>query len=451
MAILRYALALSVFASALSFGATIPATVAWYVAPSEFGPGGYYQSASAACSDYAKNYGVGTFDPSNQLLSASGTLPGAASCTLTKPWAGWGFSINSTSYCPTGTLSNVEGVMSCTVPDPTCNAGESVSFSIFSGFSVGANQVIGGDANPYSNGTNRCNGTCSFNVSSISNCPSQVGTVDSPKPITCHGTGVLTGSPCSVNESVASTAPTIPNHRPKCAADEGVLTSSSGTVACVPSGIPAEKPVVTSSKSTEQFPDGSSKTTETTYTKDPVSQVQDTQQTITNTPAAGGGSGQAGPVGVVTASGSKAPSSGDDKQAAKFCEENGQLQICKGDMNKEETQLAIKALLDPKDPADKSSLDQAKTDYETQANDYKDKLDAIGAKQQNNEGIFSWALIPDPPPGGCAGFSGSFMGKQVNLDWCSTLEKIREIAGYAFYILTAFGLFRIFANMKGGE
>jgi len=171
---------------------------------------------------------------------------------------------------------------------PPCVSGESVSGSYFAGWRVGPkpNQVIGADGGAYAVPTGMCQNGCAVTVTT-GECTSSGGSyVDTPQPISCTGTGVKTGSTCtSDNTGTPSTTPTVPNHRPKCAADEGVLTSSSGTVACVPSSTPSSTPVVSSSKQVQQFPDGSSKTTETTYTKDPATGVQDTQQSITNTPA----------------------------------------------------------------------------------------------------------------------------------------------------------------------
>lgn len=347
--------------------------------------------------------------------------------------------------CPQGQDRNESGVCG----PPPCQSGESISFSIFSGYSVGANAVVGAGANPYTNGANRCNGTCTFNVTSITNCPAQVGTVDNPKPITCHGTGVLTGATCSVDESVGSTAPLIPNHRPKCLAGEGVLTTSSGTVACVPSGTPSSAPVVRTTSQTQQFPDGSTRTTETTYTKDPVTQVQDSQQQITNTPATGGGAGMAGPVGTTSNSGSATPSSGDGKESSDFCRLNSQLQICKGDMNKEETQKQVLEALKPTEPADKSALDAAIADKAAE-DAHKAKFEDIGALGQSDEnGWFAWAMIPEVPSGSCAPMTGQFMGRTIQFDWCDELEKVRSIAGYAFYIVTAFAMFSIFTGAFG--
>ncbi len=67
-----------------------------------------------------------------------------------------------------------------------------------------------------------------------------------------------TGATCpagSTSEPVASPAtPPLPPKKPPCLATEGVLTSSSGTVACVPSGTTsAEKPLINKSIKTENF------------------------------------------------------------------------------------------------------------------------------------------------------------------------------------------------------
>lgn len=451
---------------------TIPATGQWYfgdgVASCQSGSN-YFCSANswayARCPQVSCN-GVRHGDAS---VSGSGyaTATCAYSCGATgtvqigsqgqsqlgcPTTGGWTLSGSNCTRpdCPQGQDRNEAGV--CVAPP--CQSGESISFSIFSGYSVGANAVVGAGANPYTNGSNRCNGTCTFNVTSITNCPAQVGTVDNPKPITCHGTGVLTGATCSIDESVGSTAPLIPNHRPKCLAGEGVLTTSSGTVACVPSGTPSSAPVVRTSTQTEQFPDGSTRTTETTYTKDPVSQVQDTQQQITNTPATGGGAGTAGPIGTTSNSGSATPSSGDGKEAADFCRLNAQLQICKGDMNKEETQIQvrdyIKSLTDP-GSTPFTKIDQAKQSTKSD-DDLKEQTDKFQAAA---EGTFSpdsasrnsWQSAMDSgwfepvTRQGCTPYSATIGGRTWNLDICPTAEKISVISEYVIWFMLVVGTF----------
>lgn len=457
----------------------IPAPWSWAVPASEFSPGGRYTNAAAACADYAKNYGVGTFDPSNALIGSSGTLPGSATCTLSQPYNGWAFTIQASQFCTEGTLVNVQGVLTCNnVPDcvapqtrdsvtgtcvsPPCTAGRTFSGSFFGGWRVGpgANQVVGPSGGSYSAPVTQCNGTCVF-TSGGATCTSTLAPfVDQAQPITCTGTLTETGATCSVdNTATPATAPTIPNHRPKCSSDEGVLTSSSGTVACVPSGTPSSAPVVRTEKQTQQFPDGSTRTTETTYTKDPVTQVQDTQQQIINTAATGGGAGQAGPVGTTTASGSTQPSSPTDKEASDFCKANGQLQICKGDMNKEQTQIQvrdyIKSLTDPASTPytgleSAKHSDQSQTDLQSEL----DKFTSAGtgqftpdsASRSSWESAMSSGWFEPISRTGCQPYSTTISGRTWNLDICPTAEKISAISEYVIWFFLAVGVFVMFTG-----
>lgn len=120
-----------------------------------------------------------------------------------------------------------------------------------------------------------------------------------------------TGWACSGNGE--GTAPTADNqpapnnpaveenklHTPKCAAGEGVVTSSSGNVMCLPAGtVPTPStPKVEKKTTTETYPDNSTKVTETTTTKDPY-----TNATHVITTATGSG-GQAGTGTTTTSTG----------------------------------------------------------------------------------------------------------------------------------------------------
>jgi len=338
----------------------------------------------------------------------------------------------------------------------SCQAGDSVTGGFFAGWRVGlgSNQVIGSDGGAFTFNPNRCQSGCAVNVT-VSDCTSAAGYVDTPVPITCTGTGTKTGATCtSDNTGAPSTTPTVPSHRPKCNAGEGVLTSSSGTVACVPSGTPSSAPVVRAEKQTQQFPDGSTRTTETTYTKDPVSQVQDTQQTITNSPATGGGAGQAGPVGTTSGSTSVEPSSPTDKEASDFCKANGQLQICKGDMNKEETQKQvrdyIKSLTDPgATPFTELGEVKQSTKSDDDLKEQTDKFQAAaeGTFSPNSATRNSWQSAMDSgwfepvTRQGCQPYSSTIGGRTWNLDICPTAEKISVISEYVIWFLLVVGTF----------
>lgn len=115
-------------------------------------------------------------------------------------------------------------------------------------------------------------------------------------PVESSGWACGVGAPTSpVPPDDTAKIPEGAKHPPKCAATEGVMTSSSGNVLCVPEGTPAaSKPNVESKKKTEVFPDNSTKTTETTKTTDPNTNATDTRSTTTST------GGQSGPAGTGT-------------------------------------------------------------------------------------------------------------------------------------------------------
>lgn len=377
--------------------------------------------------------------------------------------------------CPSGGNWTLSGTQ-CTRPDcvspqvrqsdgtcapPACVAGDVVqSASYFGGWRVGTatNAVVGPNGQSYFEPppTTICDGTCMVTMTTSGTCTSGVAPyVDTPQAIHCVGTGEKTGGTCTTSSDLEGSPPTIPNHRPKCSSDEGVLTSSSGTVACVPSSAPGSKPVVSSSKQVQNFPDGSTKTIETTYTKDPATGVQDTQQQITNTPATGGGAGQAGPTGTTTISDSVKPSgNGTDPEAADFCQKNSQLQICKGDMNKEETQIQvrdyIKSLTDPASTP-YTALENAKHSDDSQSA-LQSELDkftagADGSVAPNSTSKSAWESAMSSgwfepiTRQGCTPYTATISGRTWTLDICPTAEKISVISEYVIWFLLVVGSF----------
>jgi len=269
-------------------------------------------------------------------------------------------------------------------------------------------------------------------------------------------TSGLASAPSTID---AATTPPEPPKKPPCAAAEGVLTSSSGTIACVPSGTPASAPpIVDKKKTVDSFPDGSTKTTESTTTRDPQTGVEDKQTTTTNTPATGGGVGQAGTPGTTTSAttGGTAPTaaSGTGKEgdtSSDFCQKNPSLQICKGDMNKEETQVKVKEALETafktdgvnNDDITNAAASEAKKQQATDAyGQITDKLqngsDATG-KQNEYKSLFSdwWEPIP---AGSCAPLTATIASRTWTLDPCPQVAKISALAGYALWIYLAFGV-----------
>lgn len=213
---------------------------------------------------------------------------------------GW-FAIDCLSSCPSGTEPDGSG--KCVTP-PKCGENE---------------REWNGECRP------KCEpmqavpqdsqtGDCECGLISTPHPPPSVGGSGNAPGSTCYGgcsyqLGGMTlnlggkewigelGTP--LNQVCSSTGesekPLPETKEPPCAPGEGVGTSSSGKVLCVPEGTPnAPKPDVEKTVKKETYPDGSEKTTETTKTKDPTSGATDTKSTSTST------GGMAGPAGTTT-------------------------------------------------------------------------------------------------------------------------------------------------------
>lgn len=96
---------------------------------------------------------------------------------------------------------------------------------------------------------------------------------------------------------------------PVCAAGDGVVTSSSGNVMCLPASVPnTSTPQINVTKKTETFSDNSTKQTTTTQTTDPYTGASDTRSTIVTS---GGLAGPAGTSTSVQSSGTGTGGTGD--------------------------------------------------------------------------------------------------------------------------------------------
>lgn len=126
------------------------------------------------------------------------------------------------------------------------------------------------------------------------------------------------------------------------------------------------------------------------------------------------------------------------------------------DYNREPTQQQIntklgeiKDSLNPNDPGPDTTLDAQKNDYDAKATAHKGVFDGIGGKGQSNEGgIFGWAGMPAVPTGSCAAINFGTSAYTTSFDVCPILDKIRDLAGYALYIYTAWALFGILTGRQ---
>lgn len=202
--------------------------------------------------------------------------------------------------CPSGETRQSDG--SCLNPCASkANTSVTTQFKVTGdGTAVGGSTCDGGCAATVSKKGEPAY-TCSFGAGGLGICFETIGYTLS------YSGQVCTGAPPA---PPASEAPQVNSHKPKCNAGEGVLTSTSGTVACVPAGTPdTSTPVVKTSTKTETYPDATTKTTTTTTTTDPKSGASDITSTVVST---GGQSGTAGTTSSNEVTGNSSGASGGD-------------------------------------------------------------------------------------------------------------------------------------------
>lgn len=395
---------------------------------------------------------------------------GNYSCYRYNPWQNIGWIVRVTS-CPDGT-DPVNGHCytcpdstwtltgsTCTHPDP-CGVNEQTTFPGNAGWSIcsgyGLECSTGGGGQPYQMPESICDGSCVVSVTDVQtgSCSAPPGSSpDNPQPISCVFMGMKTGASCSQSTiPEAGTPPTIVKKVPPCDAADGVMTSSSGSVKCVPSGTPtARKPLVTKSTVTKVNADGSVTTIETTTTRDPLTGAESSSTTSKTTAPDGSVTQPEGP----TTTDKPAPTGDTPGKENDFCAKNPGLQICKGGLNEEQTQKAIqediktiKESLDPDQEIDQSAIDDKIAEYEAEAGKIKAKFEDIGAKGQSDDGFWTWAFLPEIPATQCQPMGGTVMGHELKIDLCDKFAMIRDLAGWALYITTIFGLFRIFTGKQ---
>lgn len=353
--------------------------------------------------------------------------------------------------CPTGQNWTLVG-QTCTRPD--CAPGETrdaaTGICAAPKCEVGANEQVGSGryAFPYPqpSGVSWCVNNCLVYPGGSSN---TVGSTRySYAYVNGAGGAASTCTSASSEPSAVSTPDT--STPPPCAPGEGAMTWASGKVVCVPGATPGATtpPVKSSSSSTSTSSDGSSKTTTTTNTCTGDGACS-TTVTTTVTAAAGGGSGTSGTPGTTTTQTDKPSSDTSD-----FCAKNPNVQICKGDMNKESTQQAVlgelKKLTTP-DSTDDSALKNATHTPESQADlDAKQKQIKDGADGTMNpvsSQQSAWRMAMDSgwfspvPQTTCAPFDARIGPFQWRFDHCAIAAKLSEMGSYALFFLTLVGTF----------
>lgn len=156
-----------------------------------------------------------------------------------------------------------------------------------------------------------CIADCNYEQNIMLDQDDRIGT-DGRKWAQVGQTGLGTSCTGSTTPSMEPDQKNKESKKPPCAATDGVLTTSTGKVLCVPEGTPdARKPDVKVKTKTETFPDNTTKQTTETTTRDPVTGATSTSTSSTSTGKADGTEGQAGPVGTTTGSSTSGSGNGD--------------------------------------------------------------------------------------------------------------------------------------------
>lgn len=264
-----------------------------------------------------------------------------------------------------------------------------------------------------------------------------------------------TSGPAMPTAAQAPNTPTEPPKKPVCAPSEGVLTSSTGAIHCVPSATPgATTPVVNKQATTTTNPDGTKVIEDTTTTRDPSTGVEDKQTTKTTKDANGNTTGVTS---TSSSSGSTNGGNPDSPNNSDFCQKNPGLQICKGGMNEEATQKKVleaaekirdrigevENLDEVKNATATASEKQAADDKHAEAvakiNDRSFNTPASADQASFRSELSSWF---DPVPmTGCQALSSTIGNRVFTLDPCPTAARISEIFEYCLWFGLVVGSF----------
>lgn len=478
---LHVAFLLSLFLTFTSaFAESIPATTGEY--EPTFGlwnPGnnGYIRStAQAACADYVPYYygSAGVF----QSVQATAIKTVVKCAVLYNGSISTSISVSSTAVCHSGDVYNQTSQMctgyicpsgqswtlqgsSCTrpdcpsgitrSPDGTCTDPCQPKIDLGTKFGIYNFPVGTSITGTY------CDGGCRLSIGVTTEPYYTDGKTNTKVMSQTYGSACqATDGPAPQPGLPGQTPPNPPKKAP-CAAGEGVMTSSTGAVHCVPSGTPGSNPpVVTKDKTTTTNADGSTTTKETTTTRDPATGVEE-KTTNTTTRDAGGSVTSA-----TSETGTKGTTSAGDPnkpQGNEFCEKNPTLQICKGGLNEEETQKKVKEaaekvrdFLDAKD-TNPDSFFEGKEVSQAAKDEVSQKADAVKAEIESlaeggpgatyyptfKEQMGNW--FEPISTGGCHAFTVHVGSWTWTHDHCEVAAKISEIGAYCMWVMLAFSVF----------
>lgn len=303
-------------------------------------------------------------------------------------------------YCPSG--GTLSGTTCITNP---CEQGAASSATWWNGcFDVDGldNGCDAGSRLPYPT-SGVCNGTCVVSISNWSSCQMPVG----GGPITCTGSGTLTGSQCQPGDNY------IPSSSMKCPTGYSIGTVN-GVPGCYQTGTPS--PATTTTTNTT----GSGTTTTTTVKSDPNTNTKTTTTTTTNTTTG-------------------------DQQTTTTTAPLDPSKPMTGKENKAPGQEPLK--IDESGTPTDGSLSAQKADYEAKSNERKSLIDSMA--NQGNHGL-TWDWQFELPSGGCSAYTFTIAGRSFTLDPCEKLGWIRDALGFLIYITTALALLSI-ATGQGRE
>ena len=448
----------------LAHAETIAATTnAWETSPADWGDGSYgapfYSTPEAYCQAYTAGdtttrmsaYSAvcyrsgGSFDANVTKACARGY-----SATLTgSPNADGSCYKAGTSYsCPSNWILSGS---TCTRPD-TCvpadlgegwyargkdETGLTNNDYCESGCVVQLALVIGSSSDYYYNSTTRWDKYSKSRTST-----------------TCTGsTPTPTGS---------TSPPKDPEKKPPCAQGEGVITTSSGQVLCVPAATSPDQPKVNTSTKKTDYPDGSSTTTNVTQTCTGEGACSTTTTTTTTGAGGGGTAGQAGTPGTTKTT--------DDKQksdTSDFCAKNPTLQACKGGISEEGTQkqvlAEVKKLSSVDSSTDKSAITNTKSYTSTEGYEAAKAKDdellnfangttknaSVEASKTTIEQALSSGFWTDIPTASCTTPTYVIAGHAIEWSrWCEIVGNIQEIGAYGMWIMLAIS---VFVMLTGGR